>query len=314
MNKKDLRKATPPMPRHFIKTMEETLERIENMNNENMRKHNRKTAGVLLIAAVILVLLAGTGIAVGNRFGIFDFMNREVSPMIPLEGAESVIEKDIAQEGATSGVVLIEETAYSGANYSIVVRGIPNEDEGCGFPELNIKNAEYKELSLSDYYNEDGSVSFQMTGYVDDAPETLDCEISMFCGSEYITVPFQITHREGTKAKLIPQGSGARWSIVSASLSCGKLTATLDVSYRYEALPEESMGVDLRLMLNPDGKELDGGGGSTDIIRQEDGTVIYHSVSEVQSLSELPEKIWIRPKIIGEAAYLEAVECMVVME
>lgn len=309
MTRNKLQSILPQTPDHFVNRMEQTLKEIENMNPRNL-KHDVRTP---ILVAAILLALSCTALAVGSYFGIFDFMANVSGPITPLEDAEDVIETDVGQGANANGTIVIEEAAYSGDNYSIVIHATPANGGGYGFPDLKIKNAEFQNLSLSDRRFEDGSISFFMQGYVHgDAPETLDCEITMFCG-EWMTIPFQITHVEGLRARLIPQSEGERWSIVSATISFGKLSGTLDVKYLYEPLPSELMGVDLR-MLDANGEEYPDGGGGSKVEIQPDGTVIYHSVTEIQSLAELPAKVWIRPKVIDEIAHLETIECLVIPE
>jgi len=312
MNKDTFRKAVPPTPEHFIQTMDETLGRIENMN----RKNAYRTSRVLLIAAVIAVLLAGTALAVGVRFGIFEFMNRVSEPIVPLEGAETVIQSGVAEESCKYGTVRIEEAAYSGGNYTIVVNVASAEGVSPWFPELKIRNAEYEEYGLGDQQFEDGSISFHLEGVIiGEAPKELDCKLTVnFANNNEmlgtVAVPFRLEHSEGLRAKLIPEGEGERWSVESAEVSFGKLTGTLDVRYRYAPLPDEDMGVDV-VLFTASGERLPSGGGSGEYIVQEDGTAIYRWITEIQSMAELPEKLILRPKVIGEDKWLDAIECRV---
>ena len=68
----------------------------------------------ILIAAAALLLLAGMALAVGARFGILDFYNSVAGdPIVPLEGAETAIQSDVARlETANGAVITVEEAAW----------------------------------------------------------------------------------------------------------------------------------------------------------------------------------------------------------
>lgn len=318
MNRDDFRRAVPPMPEHFIHAMDETLERIERTENMN-GKHKKKQARTLLLIAAMLALLVGTAAAVGTRYGIFDFMNRVADPIVPLESAKEVIQSDVAIGSGEYGSVVIEEAAYSGNNYVIVAHIISEDGVESGFPSLEFENVEFKEYGFGDQYFEDGSVSYEIQGYIQgEAPQTLEGKLEVALGKngkalEWLSVPLKLTHSEGVRVKLTPQNEGERWSVVSAELFLGELSGTLDIQYRYESIQGEEMGVDIRL-LDMNGEELPAGGGSYETIEQEDGSVIYRQIGEIQSMKELPEKLYLRPKVIGEAAYLETIECLLETE
>jgi len=87
MNNKDLRTAVPDMPLSFARKMDETLERIENME----AKKRKVSPRALIICAVLLVTLIGSAIA-ATEYRVFDFLWH----MNPLDGAENLIRQTSA--------------------------------------------------------------------------------------------------------------------------------------------------------------------------------------------------------------------------
>lgn len=312
MNRDDFRRATPPVPEHFLHAMDDGLRRIERMNR-------RKTAYVrrmIIAVAVIAALATGAAVAMNERFGIFDFLNTVVDPVVPLADAEKVIQSDIAMENCDFGSLAVEEIAYSGGNYTITVYISAVDGVGFGVPDLEIQNAEFTNTCLGDHYFEDGSAAYMFEGaIIGDAPENLDCKVSVnfATGDEHvgsIALPFQLLHSEGLRARLIPLHDGGCWEVLDAEISLGEVTGTMNVQYRYKPASPEQMDVTLYLFTK-DGENLLGDGGSMENARQEDGTLICHEISAIQSLAKLPETLILHPKVIGEAEWLEPIECRV---
>lgn len=312
MKRDDFRRATPPVPTHFLRAMDDGLRRIEQMD----RKKNGFKKGTLIAVALIAVLLLSTALAGGARFGIFDFFNQSVEGIVPPVGAEKAIESDVAAKGCNYGSIAVEEAAYSEGNYTVVVHINANNGVGFGYPEMTITNAESEEYAFSEKRFEDGSMSFMFEGSVSGtAPETLECEVSVNFAEgnthlEQLTLPFSLTQSAGLRARLIPQSTGERWSVESAELSFGKVTGTMEVQYRYLPLDDELMGITIYLFAE-DGTNLLGDGGRMDSTNLEDGWTLCHEISGIQSFSELPERLYLQAKVIGEDRWLERIECSV---
>lgn len=312
MKQNDFRRATPPMPAYFLQTMDDSLRRIEQMKRKKIAKK-----GTLIAAVLAAVLLVSTALAVNTRFGIFDFFKQSMEGVTPPVGAEQAIQSDVAAKSCDYGSVTVEEAAYSEGNYTVVVHINANDGVGFGYPEMTIGNAESKEYAFSDKLFEDGSMSFMFEGSVSGAaPETLECEVSVNFAEgnthlDQLILPFRLTQSAGLRARLIPQSEGERWSVVSAELLFGKVTGTMDVQYRYLPRDDEAMGVTIYLFAE-DGTNLLGDGGSMDSTDLEDGWALCHEVSGIQSSMELPEKLYLQAKVIGEDRWLERIECSVV--
>ena len=116
MNNKDYRAAVPDMPLSFARKMDETLERIENMETKKRKMSPR----ALIVCAVLLVTLIGSAIA-ATEYRVFDFLWH----MNPLGGAEKLIETDIGAYENEYVRVSIEEAAYDGQGVMLYIRATP---------------------------------------------------------------------------------------------------------------------------------------------------------------------------------------------
>ena len=311
MKRNEIRNSVPQTPAHFVRAMDETLERIESMNIH--RKTAKRPTRTLLIAALIAVLLAGTAVAVGQAFGIFEMMTLK-----PLDGAEEIIQTNVGQFDGTHGGITIEEAAYSGNTYSLLIRVTAGEDCDIGLPELSIQNAEYEDMGFfgTQIREDEAGTTYLMSGIVlDDIPEILEGEIisRIYRNGdmlETLTAPFQLLNTEAASAQLIPLNEGKQWQFVSASLSLGELFAVFEVRYICDVAQDE-MGVDI-ILFDADGNRLESASGTGFDEEDEDGTIVHGWRTEYQSFDTLPEKLILKPKIIGEDAWLDPIECAVI--
>ena len=108
MNRRDFQSAVPPIPAHFVHAVDAALAQIGRAENTHVHRVREKhLSRRILIAAAALLLLAGMALAVGASFGIFDFYNSVAGdPIVPLEGAEAVIQSDVARLKTASGAVI----------------------------------------------------------------------------------------------------------------------------------------------------------------------------------------------------------------
>lgn len=116
MNNKDFRSAVPDMPLSFARKMDETLERIENME----MKKRKMSPRALIICAVLAVTLIGSAIA-ATEYRVFDFLYW----MNPLEDAEKLVQTNIGKTENEYVRVEIEEAAYDGQGVLLVLRATP---------------------------------------------------------------------------------------------------------------------------------------------------------------------------------------------
>ena len=324
MNRRDFQSAVPPTPAHFEHAVDAALAQIGRAENTHVHRVREKhLSRRILIAAAALLLLAGMALAVGARFGIFDFYNSVAGdPIVPLEGAEAVIQSDVARlETASGAMITVEEAAWSGSSFTVVTHFVPAPDaEGVPFPpDLRVLNAEWEDLGSSDQSFPDGSVNWLHSGRMldaDAAPQVLECALSVQLGGGdgVVEIPFEIRHSDaGAKLRLLPRNAGERWSVVSAEIDCGSLESTLDERYRYQPLPEELMGVSLRLF-TAEGDEIPWESGSSAWEEQADGTLVWHVVLRIQSMDAVPETLILRPKVIDSYDWLEPIVCDVIPE
>lgn len=113
MNNKDFRSSVPDMPLSFARKMDETLERIENME----MKKRKISPRALIICAALVVTLIGSAIA-ASEYKVFNFLWH----MNPLEGAEKLIETNVGAYENEYVRVAIEEAAYDGQGVMLYIR------------------------------------------------------------------------------------------------------------------------------------------------------------------------------------------------
>jgi len=312
MTRRELKNALPQTPDHFVNRMDETLKEIERMNTKSTRIPTK----AILIAAALILALAGTAVAVGSAMGIFDHISRPVEHITPLEGAEKMLSVNPAAEETPTGRVEIGEALYADATCKVTLNIFPAEGVTFMFPELKMLNAQSETQGLSEVWNSDGSASYMISALLTgEQPDALECEVSVpfYRGNEVlkpITLPLTLEHTMGNTATLVPQSEGERWSIVSASIAQNDFSMTFDVQYRYQPLPGEDMGVDI-IAFDAQGSRILTGESSFTTEKQPDGTVIYRQITEIQTANELPGMLTLKPKVIGEDCWLDAIECII---
>lgn len=110
------------VPREFHLRIEETLEGLE---EERMKKHKKR---ILLVAALIAALLAGTGIA-AMRLGLFDMMRESSAPLTPIEGAEDTVRTELGEVENELVKLSVEEAAFDGQGTLVKLRLTPKNAE-----------------------------------------------------------------------------------------------------------------------------------------------------------------------------------------
>lgn len=193
MNNKDFRSSVPDMPLSFARKMDETLERIENME----MKKRKISPRALIICAVLIVTLIGSAIA-ATEYRVFDFLWH----MNPLEGAEDLIETNVGVYENEYVRVAIEEAAYDGQGVIMVIRATPLKPDT---HPLYSSIADVEDDPVWVYQrteHEDGSAMIEFKGRTD--------------GKEFVTFSVSITvvdengreiWLDGWDAKTEPDGS-----------------------------------------------------------------------------------------------------------
>ena len=318
MKQSEIQNSVPQTPAHFVRRMDETLERIEHMNANH--KPAKRPARTLLIAAIIAVLLAGTAVAVGQALGIFEMMTLK-----PLEGAEKIIQTNVGQTDGTHGRITIEEAAYSGRGLSLLVHTEARDGYSCQFPGLAELNAEFMYtgwFSDKSIESHDGGTYYMSYTVAGEQPDILEGAITAsivreenerVTVMEELRVPFRLARASTDSAKLVPLNEGEQWQLLSAELTFGELFATFEVRYLCAVNEIDGMGVDI-YVLDADGNLLEDGGARGFSEESDDGVIIHGWTKELQSFETIPEKLILQPKVIGEDRRLDPIECAVMLK
>lgn len=309
MRRDEFRRAVPETPQHFIQRMDETIERIEKMN-----KHTAKRSmGILLAAALLILAMAGAAAAATNIFGLLDYASSGENGPKPLESAKDLIQDEF--EGGwicENGTVQVRETIYTGKTYSILL----HTSFETMFPEWRLLNAE-KGAETLDYSATEEGMDFVLGGTVNgDAPHTLEVElvIPQYRDREVLkplVIQISLEQAGGETAKLRPLNACESWSLVEAKWTNNPYISSLEVVYKCDRAGDYDMGVDIILM-DAAGNRVATGAGNMEQVVLEDGTIAYRCCQEVQSFDEWPESVMLQPKVVGEDTWLERIECEVV--
>ena len=176
------------------------------------------------------------------------------------------------------------------------------------------ENAQVDVNTMDAEEQEDGGVIYWMKGEAVEPMDVealeLEIETRLNPDGEWIAMD-PITVRvpragELRRAQIVPVGEPLdRVEILSGEIDFSKLVGYITVKYRYEQLPEELMGITLRFYDAAGEEIVTGDGGSW----EEDGAYIWRM--ELQPSAELPDKIWVEPKVI-DGDPLGRIECDVV--
>lgn len=314
MNQRDYQEAFPKTPAHFVNRMNNVLSEIE---NEKPRRVKGRRPAALLVAAIVILALTGSAVAVGSAMGVFDFIKHSANPIEPLKGAEKLVESGLGRVEGEFGSIEVTEGVYSGRSCKATLKLDLVEGYDCGYPEMVFLNAETPDSGVIDTA-ELGTQSRQfMLEMILEAqtPETLACEIRVpvsLNGSpaETQTIGFSLRHAQAETATLVPLGEGERWRIVSGSVTRNEFSLTFDVEYLYTPEPDEDMGVDIKAF-DENGTRYAENDGSSDVYERADGTIVHRQIQEIQSSEKMPESIVFKPKVIGADKWLDAIECKV---
>ena len=91
-------------------------------------KKRYKFSTVLVAACLLVAVLAGTAFAVG-KFGIFDFIKDNATPIIPLEGADEMVATNLGSSENELAVLTVEEAVYDGQGVLVKCRLTPKDTE-----------------------------------------------------------------------------------------------------------------------------------------------------------------------------------------
>ena len=313
MKRNEFRNAFPQTPEHFVRRMEDVLSEIEGVRP--MRR--KKVWRTALIAAVLVLVLAGSAAAIANAMGVFDFMKRVADPIEPLQGAEELVESGLGYAEHSYGSIEITEGIYSGRSCKVTVKVRNNEGYSHFYPEIAFLNAQTPGTGVVDMAEgENGEVQYMLESILaEDAPESLECEVSVpiFKNGEAqksIRLMFTLHHANEDAAKLVPQNAGERWKILSGSITRNEFSIVFDIEFEYTAEEGEDMGVDIRAFDESGNQYAMGdtsyGDRGLPVIGKK---MVWRQIAEIQSTEAMPEKIVFKPKVIGEDKWLDEIVC-----
>ncbi|MDO4549194.1 MAG: hypothetical protein Q4D04_13970 [Clostridia bacterium] len=105
----DWKRAYGPVPETYAKQFEKTLSELKGERTVNMKTAMR----TVLIAAILLILLVGTALAVGSALGIIDFFEQNYG-MTPSEDAAATISRNLATTDDGLIRFTVREAVYDG--------------------------------------------------------------------------------------------------------------------------------------------------------------------------------------------------------
>lgn len=120
-NVDNFRKMYGDAPEDFHLRLVETLDGLE----EKKMKKQYKASSVLLVAAILVLALAGAGLAAG-QLGIFDFLNT-ADPIVPLPGAEELVATNLGTVENEMAVLSVEEAVFDGQGVLVQMRLTPKD-------------------------------------------------------------------------------------------------------------------------------------------------------------------------------------------
>ena len=121
MNQKDFQNIFGDAPEDFRLRLRETLDGLE---EKNMKK--RYKVSTVLIAAVILILaLAGAGIA-ASQLGVFRLLDT-AEPIVPLEGAQELVATNLGTSENEHAIITVEQAVFDGQGVMVQCRLSPRD-------------------------------------------------------------------------------------------------------------------------------------------------------------------------------------------
>ena len=154
MNRKYWQNAFGNAPEDFHLRLVETLDGLE---EEKMKKRYRFST--VLIAAIIMVLLAGGAVAVNQLGGVFRLLTYRAEPIVPLEGAEEMVVTDLGFTENDLATLKVEEAVFDGQNVMLQLRLTPKDSEHHVMFDYMMQNAPRDLYEIEEIPHEDGSMS-----------------------------------------------------------------------------------------------------------------------------------------------------------
>ena len=125
ITRKDLRGLYEPAPQSLYDGIHEALAGLP--EGKGKRKVKKKISTGFILAAVLLALSAA-GFAAA-RLNLFSGMTRYADPIVPLDGAEELVETDLGHAENEWATVTVEEATYDGQGVMVLAKITPKEPE-----------------------------------------------------------------------------------------------------------------------------------------------------------------------------------------
>lgn len=124
MNERHLEEAFAPVPAMVLDHIDEALTEVHVMD----RKH-RKPATALVFAIALMLALAGTAVATGIRWGMFDFLALGDNIGEALPEAREAIQTTVEQQGGEldDAVFTVREALYDNKTLWLMIDVVPTE-------------------------------------------------------------------------------------------------------------------------------------------------------------------------------------------
>lgn len=124
LSKKELRALYQSAPRELYDGIHAALSDLPERREKKMKK---KISVGILVAAVLLALSAAA-VAV-DQWGLFRSLTRSAMPIVPLEGAEDLVETDLGSVENEWATVTVEKAVYDGQGVNVLARVTPKRPE-----------------------------------------------------------------------------------------------------------------------------------------------------------------------------------------
>lgn len=149
MNRKDFQNAFGDADEAFRLRLRHTLNGLE---DKKMKKKYRLST--VLIAAVLLVaVLAGAGVA-ANELGVFHLLTDTAQPILPLEGAEQMVEKSLGHSENEYARLSVDQAVFDGQGLLLQCRLTPKDTEKYALFDAFMQNADEEHYIIEETLDE----------------------------------------------------------------------------------------------------------------------------------------------------------------
>lgn len=127
MNRRSWQNIYGDAPEEFRVRLRQTLNGLEENGRERKLNRRYKTSTVFVAAAILLMLLAGAGIA-ASELGVFHLLQTS-DPIVPLQGVEEMVATNLGASENEYAVLTVEQAVFDGQGVMVQCRLSPKEME-----------------------------------------------------------------------------------------------------------------------------------------------------------------------------------------